>query len=110
MQIPSTAIIDDLCKAVKAKNNLPGYLKDIPSAALKVFKHKDELGGEPLDEETSVSGLGEAGKRKKDALLVLVPGSCTSSHSLLQNRNGERLNGRLRHQLQSWENHPGMHG
>ena len=39
------------------------------------------MSDERLDEETPISGLGEAGKKKKDALLVLVPESRVSSRS-----------------------------
>ena len=68
VSVPSDA---DIGRSVKTKNTKD--LASIDSCHLRVFKNKDALSGEPLDEETPVSGLVEAGKRKKDALLVLVP-------------------------------------
>ena len=78
VSVPSDADIADFRKAVKAENvnKLAGV-----AAQLKVFKNKDALSSEPLDEETPVSGIGESEKRKKDALLVLVPESRVLSHS-----------------------------
>ena len=79
MSVPSGADIADLRDAVKVKND--AILPNVVAAQLKVFKNKDALSSEPLDEETPVSGIGEAGKRKKDALLVLVPESRVSSQA-----------------------------
>ena len=76
---PTDAIIDDLRKAIKAEN--ANKLANVDASDLKVFKNKAELSGEPVDEETLVGDLGEEGKKKKDALLVLVPESRVSSRS-----------------------------
>ncbi|KAI3654048.1 hypothetical protein MP228_000767 [Amoeboaphelidium protococcarum] len=74
-------IIDDLRKAVKAENE--AILPNVVASQLKLFKSKADLTGEPMDVETPVSGLGEAGKRKT-ALLVLIPESRVSSRSPLE--------------------------
>ena len=80
-------IIDQFCDAVKVKYDQPGYLKDIPSGTLKVFKNKDSFDKrdskeekvnlqfsynqeESLEEDSMVDGLG---KSKKEALIVVVP-------------------------------------
>jgi hypothetical protein len=77
--VPSSAIVDDLRKAVKAEN--VNDLAKVDARRLKVFKDKEDLNGEPLDEEFLASDLGEAGKRKKGALLVLVPDVAPPSSS-----------------------------
>ncbi|KAI3638714.1 hypothetical protein MIR68_003212 [Amoeboaphelidium protococcarum] len=75
-------IIDDLRKAIKAENE--NKLAKVDSSDLKVFRSKADLTGLPLGEETPVSDLGEAGKKKNTALLVLIPGSRVSSRSPLE--------------------------
>ncbi|KAI3630238.1 hypothetical protein MIR68_011673 [Amoeboaphelidium protococcarum] len=77
--VKSTDDIADLRKAVKAEN--AAILPNVDSSDLKVFRSKADLTGLPLGEETPVSDLGEAGKKKKSALLILVPDSRVSSRS-----------------------------
>jgi hypothetical protein len=83
VSVQSTGDIADLRDAVQLKN-AANKLAKVDASDLKVFKiykGQDDSENEPLDEETPVSGLGEAGQKKKDALLVLVPESRVSSRS-----------------------------
>ena len=85
VSVPHDALIVHLRDAVKAKN--ANDLATVDARNLKVFKNKVDLSGEPIDEEMLVSALDvndrgcEVGKKKKDALLVLVPESHISSRS-----------------------------
>ena len=51
VSLPRSAAIDKLKDAVKIKYDQPGYLKDIPSGVLKVFKNKDSFDKRNLEEE-----------------------------------------------------------
>jgi hypothetical protein len=77
------ALIDHLRRAVKAENAANKLAKVDASdlRVFKVYKGENHLENELLDEELPVSVLGEAGKKKKDAVLVLVPESRVSSRS-----------------------------
>jgi hypothetical protein len=82
VSLPSSADVDDLRDAVHAKYNMPGYLKDIPSGVLKVYRdaahfHARNLEG-PLKASTSLKGSEDSdekapGKSEENALIVLVP-------------------------------------
>jgi hypothetical protein len=52
----------------------PGYLKDIPSGALLVYKNKKD----PLEKDALVVGLGTS---KQEALIVVVPSSIQTHDS-----------------------------
>jgi len=85
VSVPHDALIVHLRKAIKKEN--ANDLATVDARNLKVFKNKVDLSGEPIDEEMLVSDLDvndrgcEAGKKKKDALLVVVPESRVSSRS-----------------------------
>ena len=51
VSLPSTAVIDQFRKAVKAEYDQPGYLKDVPSGKLLVFKNKDAFDKRDSTEE-----------------------------------------------------------
>jgi hypothetical protein len=74
VSVSSSADVVDFRKAVKAEYDQPGYLKDIPSGALLVYKNmaafrvKEFL----LEEDAPVFGLGTT---KQEALIVVVPQS-----------------------------------
>ena len=73
VSLPPSSVIDDFRDAVKAKFDQPGYLKDIPSGALLVYKNKasfDQGREGPLEEDALVEDLGTS---KKEALVVVVP-------------------------------------
>ena len=76
--LPTGSLILHFRDAVRAKYDLPNYLKGISSSALLVYKNKgafDKRNAEsrktrPLDVDSLVHGLG---KSMKKALIVVVP-------------------------------------
>jgi hypothetical protein len=68
--LPSGAIIDDFCKAVKAECSVKLFHCD--AGDLDVYANKDAIAGNEaaLEPDLSVGGLGMT---KVDALLVVVP-------------------------------------
>ena len=51
VSLPSTAVIDQFRDAVRVKYDTPGYLHDIPSGKLLVFKNKDAFDKRDCTEE-----------------------------------------------------------
>ncbi|KAI3644083.1 hypothetical protein MP228_010247 [Amoeboaphelidium protococcarum] len=74
------SIISDLGKVITAEN--ANALASADLSRLKVYKNMAQLDGQPLDEEMLVGDLGDYGKRKEDALFVLVPVSRAHKRSL----------------------------
>ena len=84
-------VVDQFRKAVQAEYDQPGYLKDIPSSALLVYKNKaafDKRNAafveEPLEEDSLLDGLGRS---KKEALVVAVPSIKNATDSSVANRH-----------------------
>ncbi|KAJ3194121.1 hypothetical protein HDU67_004850, partial [Dinochytrium kinnereticum] len=86
VSVGSSADVDDFREAVKAKN--PNKLSFVDASDLIVYKNKatfdkrnaaiDEEKEEPLEEDSLIDGLGAS---KKEAVVVVVPLSGSSSRS-----------------------------
>ena len=84
-------IIDRFLYAVKASCDQPGYLKDIPGVALDIYKNKAafDSGENPLRPSHFLDGLGNT---EEEALIVLVPTSTSSGHSISESRLAGKQN------------------
>jgi predicted Ser/Thr protein kinase len=78
VSLTADAFIYQFRKAVKAKYNLPGFLKDIPASQLVVYENRTSFEKtrdlqhkeEPLKSSVSVVHLGET---EEEALIVVLP-------------------------------------